>query len=241
MGKGVQTAVDNVNEKIADALQGMDGTDQAGIDAAMMELDGTAEQEESGCQCDPERFPGDRSCGGPSDRPASLSIPGWCRCPIAARSDDEHHQWWRACRQLRRCPRVHGHAARLRTIQRCLRAGTEIFHNLKKVLIGQGIQHGRRRRRGFRTGLEEQPGSAGRDHASDRSGRLQSGRTDLDRPGCGIDRVLRQRNRQVLDRRKATFRRRDGRFLGGLVRTSTRSAVSKMGVPRMTGKLEKVD
>ena len=40
MGKGVQTAVSNVNDKIADALQGMDATDQAGIDAAMIE--GTA-------------------------------------------------------------------------------------------------------------------------------------------------------------------------------------------------------
>jgi len=39
MGKGVQTAVSNVNDKIADALQGMDATDQAGIDAAMIELD----------------------------------------------------------------------------------------------------------------------------------------------------------------------------------------------------------
>jgi enolase len=41
LGKGVSQAVANVNEKIADALQGLDGTDQAGIDAAMIELDGT--------------------------------------------------------------------------------------------------------------------------------------------------------------------------------------------------------
>lgn len=41
MGKGVLTAVDNVNKIIAPALIGMDTTDQTGIDAAMNKLDGT--------------------------------------------------------------------------------------------------------------------------------------------------------------------------------------------------------
>ncbi|HEU4413518.1 MAG TPA: phosphopyruvate hydratase, partial [Candidatus Angelobacter sp.] len=41
MGKGVQTAVGNVNLKIADALQGLDATDQRRIDDTMIELDGT--------------------------------------------------------------------------------------------------------------------------------------------------------------------------------------------------------
>jgi len=41
LGKGVLTAVDNVNSKIADQLIGMDATDQTGIDARMIELDGT--------------------------------------------------------------------------------------------------------------------------------------------------------------------------------------------------------
>lgn len=41
MGKGVQQAVRNVNEEIADVIVDMDVTDQAGIDHAMLELDGT--------------------------------------------------------------------------------------------------------------------------------------------------------------------------------------------------------
>lgn len=41
LGKGVMRAVDHVNEEIADALIGMEGTDQRGIDAALIELDGT--------------------------------------------------------------------------------------------------------------------------------------------------------------------------------------------------------
>jgi enolase len=40
-GKGVSTAVANVNGEIAAALQGFDADDQAGLDAKMIELDGT--------------------------------------------------------------------------------------------------------------------------------------------------------------------------------------------------------
>ena len=41
LGKGVLKAVENVNEIIAEAIIGMDVTDQVGIDRAMIELDGT--------------------------------------------------------------------------------------------------------------------------------------------------------------------------------------------------------
>ena len=41
LGKGTQTAVDNVNNIIAEQLEGMESTDQPGIDALLLELDGT--------------------------------------------------------------------------------------------------------------------------------------------------------------------------------------------------------
>lgn len=41
LGKGVQKAVDNVNDVIAPEIIGMDAIDQVGIDQAMIELDGT--------------------------------------------------------------------------------------------------------------------------------------------------------------------------------------------------------
>ena len=41
LGKGVSKAVDNVNEKITEALVGLDATDQTAVDNAMLELDGT--------------------------------------------------------------------------------------------------------------------------------------------------------------------------------------------------------
>ena len=41
LGKGTQTAVDNVNNIIAEQLEGMESTDQPAIDALLIELDGT--------------------------------------------------------------------------------------------------------------------------------------------------------------------------------------------------------
>jgi enolase len=40
-GKGVLKAVDNVNEKIADEIVGLDAFDQTDVDRTMIELDGT--------------------------------------------------------------------------------------------------------------------------------------------------------------------------------------------------------
>jgi len=41
MGKGVLTAVENVNDAIADEIEGLDALDQIALDQAMIELDGT--------------------------------------------------------------------------------------------------------------------------------------------------------------------------------------------------------
>jgi enolase len=48
MGKGVLTAVANVNEKIAPKIIGMDVTDQEAVDKAMIDLDGTPNKGEFG-------------------------------------------------------------------------------------------------------------------------------------------------------------------------------------------------
>lgn len=47
-GKGVTQAVENVNNVLAEALLGYDGTDQAAIDELMIELDGTATKSKLG-------------------------------------------------------------------------------------------------------------------------------------------------------------------------------------------------
>jgi len=48
LGKGVTKAVDNVNNAIADELIGWDAADQRGIDAALIELDGTPNKSKLG-------------------------------------------------------------------------------------------------------------------------------------------------------------------------------------------------
>jgi enolase 1/2/3 len=48
MGKGVTKAVNNVNTEISDALTGMDGQDQVALDNAMIALDGTDTKERLG-------------------------------------------------------------------------------------------------------------------------------------------------------------------------------------------------
>src|SRR3954466_4125830 len=41
LGKGVEQAVEAVNDEIADAVLGLEAEDQADVDRAMIELDGT--------------------------------------------------------------------------------------------------------------------------------------------------------------------------------------------------------
>jgi enolase len=48
MGKGVLKAVENVNGEIADALGNLNATDQRGVDAKLIELDGTPNKERLG-------------------------------------------------------------------------------------------------------------------------------------------------------------------------------------------------
>ena len=48
LGKGVLQAVDNVNDKLADELCGLDALDQAAVDHRMIELDGTENKKNLG-------------------------------------------------------------------------------------------------------------------------------------------------------------------------------------------------
>lgn len=48
MGKGVAQAVENVNQRIAMEIEGVDARDQEGIDAAMIEMDGTENKSDIG-------------------------------------------------------------------------------------------------------------------------------------------------------------------------------------------------
>jgi enolase len=138
MGKGVSTAVSNVNDKIADALQGMDATDQAAIDAAMIELDGTANKKNLGAN-------------------AILSVSLACAHAAAQATGQPLYRYLGgAGARMLPAPMMNiinggEHADNSVDVQEfmvmplgferfsdALRAGTEVFHNLKKVLSSKG-------------------------------------------------------------------------------------------------------
>ena len=139
MGKGVLKAVANVNDVIAKELQGVDVFDQNGIDALMIELDGTENKGKLGANAilgvslavakaaaQESRQPLYRYIGGVnantlpipmmnivnggSHSDAPIAFQEFMIMPIGASSFSEALQW-----------------------------GTEVFHNLKKILHDRGL------------------------------------------------------------------------------------------------------
>ena len=139
LGKGVQKAVKNINEAIAQRVVGMDAADQAGLDAAMLELDGTQNKSKLGANAilgvsvaatkaaaDAHRMPLYRYLGGAGARTLpvpmmnvlnggahadnNLDIQEFMIVPVGASSFAEGLRW-----------------------------GTEIFHHLKQVLKARGL------------------------------------------------------------------------------------------------------
>ena len=138
LGKGVQKAVDNVNEKIGQALQGMDALDQAEIDATMLALDGTENKSNLGAN-------------------AILGVSLATAHAAAASTGQPLYRYLGGVgARLLPAPMMNiinggEHADNSVDIQEfmvmplgferfsdALRCGTEIFHNLKKVLSGKG-------------------------------------------------------------------------------------------------------
>ncbi len=138
MGKGVQKAVDNVNNKIAEALIGNDATDQSAIDAAMIALDATENKKNLGAN-------------------AILGV-SLATAHAAAQSTNQPLYRYLGGAGARVVPApmmniINGgeHADNSVDVQEfmvmplgferfsdALRAGTEIFHHLKKVLSDKG-------------------------------------------------------------------------------------------------------
>src|ERR1051325_6703822 len=116
-GKGVLKAVENVNEIIAPALDGMDALDQAEIDQALIRLDGTATKSKLGANallavslacaraaavC--VEVPLYKYLGGPNAR--TLAVP-----------NDKNHHGGSPCRQQRRLSGIHDRSGRCRKFQ----------------------------------------------------------------------------------------------------------------------------
>lgn len=138
MGKGVLNAVDNVNTLIAPAVVGLDAFDQVGLDKLMIELDGTPNKGKLGANAilgvslavakaaaDSLGVPLYRYIGGTNGR--SLPAPMMNILNGGKHADNNVD-----IQEFMVMP------LGASTFAEALRMGTEIFHNLKKVLKGRG-------------------------------------------------------------------------------------------------------
>jgi enolase len=139
MGKGVLQAVANVNDKLAKELQGMDVFEQNAIDKLMLEIDGTANKGNLGANAilgvslavakaaaQESRQPLYRYVGGVNAN--TLPIPMMNIVNGGSHSDAPI-----AFQEFMIMP------VGAPTFSEALRWGTEVFHNLKKILHDRGL------------------------------------------------------------------------------------------------------
>ena len=220
---------------IAPTLIGMDATDQAAIDARADRARRHADQAQPRRERDPRRVDGGRARRGRRARAAALPLPRRRRRGHPAGAADEHHQRRRARRQQPRHPGVHDRPGRLRSLRGALRAGVEVFHNLKKLLSSRGKATTVGDEGGFAPSLDSGDEALALHARGDRQGRLQAGRADLPRARRRGDRVLRQEDGHVHVRGQAAHGGRAGRHLRRAGPRSTRSSRSRTASPRTTG------
>ena len=138
MGKGVLKAVENVNGKIAEAVEGLDSLDQRMIDEVMLELDGTSNKSNLGANAmlavslasarAAAKYLGVplyRYIGGPNAR--TLPVPMMNILNGGAHADNNVD-----FQEVMVMP------VGASSFGEALRMGAEIFHNLKSVLKSRG-------------------------------------------------------------------------------------------------------
>ena len=139
MGKGVLQAVENVNGEIADALMDMDAYDQAVIDKMMLELDGTPNKARLGANAIlavslATAHAASASCGLPLFRYLGGVGANCLPAPMMnIINGGAHANNGIDIQEFMVMP------LGFDSFSDALRAGTEIFHSLKKVLAGKGM------------------------------------------------------------------------------------------------------
>ena len=142
LGKGVRKAVRNVEEKIGPALRGMDATDQMGIDRAMIELDGTPTKAKLGANAilavsmataraaaEDVGLPLWRYLGGPLARTMPVPMMNILNGGAHATNTVDFQEYMVI-------------PVGASSFAEGLRMGTEVFHALKKVLVGRKLSTG---------------------------------------------------------------------------------------------------
>ncbi len=142
LGKGVLKAVRNVEEKIGPALRGMEATDQMGIDRAMIELDGTETKSKLGANAilavsmataraaaEDVGLPLWRYLGGPLARTMPVPMMNILNGGAHATNTVDFQEYMVI-------------PVGATSFADGLRMGTEVFHSLKKVLVGRKLSTG---------------------------------------------------------------------------------------------------
>ena len=139
LGKGVLKAVHNVEDKIAEAISGMDAIDQIGVDSAMIALDGSANKKELGAnailgvslavahaaaaQLDLPLF---RYLGGPNAKVLPVPMMNIINGGVHSDAPIDFQEFMI---MPKGAP----------TFSEALRYGAEVFHALKSVLKARGL------------------------------------------------------------------------------------------------------
>ena len=142
LGKGVLKAVRNVEEKIGPAIRGMEASDQMGIDRAMNELDGTATKAKLGANAilavsmataraasEDLGIPLWRYLGGPLTRTMPVPMMNILNGGAHATNTVDFQEYMVI-------------PVGATSFAEGLRMGAEVFHALKKVLVGRKLSTG---------------------------------------------------------------------------------------------------
>jgi enolase len=154
LGKGVTHAVANVNGEIADAVRGRDALDQAGLDRALIDLDGTPNKGRLGANAilgvslgaakaaaAEERQPLWRYLGGDAARVLPVPMMNVLNGGAHAENSVDFQEFMIV-------------PVGASTFAEALRVGAEVFHNLKKTLGKRGLGTGVGDEGGFAPNLE---------------------------------------------------------------------------------------
>jgi enolase len=142
LGKGVQKAVQNVIEKIAPALRGMDATEQVDIDRHLIELDGTPNKGKLGANAIlgvsmavaraaavETGLPLFRYLGGPLARTMPVPLMNIVNGGAHATNTLDFQEFMVV-------------PVGAQSFAEALRMGAEVFHSLKKVLVKRKLATG---------------------------------------------------------------------------------------------------
>ncbi len=139
LGKGVQEAVRNVNEVLGPRLEGIDASDQIGVDAELMDADGTPNKAKLGANAvlavslavaraaaEDVGVPLYRYLGGPMARVLPVPMMNILNGGAHASNNVDAQEFMVVPIGADR-------------FEDALRMGVEVFHNLKKILSGMGL------------------------------------------------------------------------------------------------------